>query len=602
MQEKKNGKLYDPLSQISDSENGGDDLNQPSKSKDKQKYDCDIRRYLAYMILFVVLVVIIATCFALVHYKEKRDQHDKLNIVQTSIGSIKGVQELFHGTIIHKFMGVPYAEPPIGDQRWKNPVPKKKLSKVIFATRNNKICLQLGGAPYPKSKKETEDCLYLNIVTPTLNTTANLPVFVWIHGGYLINGYGDMIGYYPDSEFVADMNVVGVSIQYRLNAFGYLTLEEFWEKDKSHGNFGFMDQILALKWIKKNIQQFGGNPNLITVAGQSSGGTSIYGLVASPLARGLFQKGIPMSGSPNFPRNYSVAANDNRVFIKKSKCHTLSSKQEIKNCLYELSPKEVIGIIPTRTLWNFDDLLDFPTFNRIDGSIIVIDPVTIPVAPQNAYLIKNSTSKVDLLIGSTAQEPSINPIHHFKNDSSLKAYIDKKLKDYGTITSNDVYQVYENVSTYVKGKIDTQYLYETMVTDVRSTCPTNKLVKDFRKSSHLSDTYRYISAWKPKPPLKLPPLITIVNAAHALDSFALFGFQMFPNITITPSERQFMTTIRQVFKKFMVEGKVDGAKPGETIVFNGDGNVENIVGDYHKEQCEMWSEPENGFLPYVWIN
>ncbi|MEO0687044.1 MAG: carboxylesterase family protein, partial [Cyanobacteria bacterium J06649_11] len=388
---------------------------------------------------------------------------------------------------------------------------------------------------------------------------------------------------------------------YRLNAFGYLTLNELWDEDKSYGNFGFMDQILALKWIKENIEQFGGNPNLVTVSGQSSGGTSIYGLVASPLARGLFQRGIPMSGSPNFPRNYSIAANDNQMFIKKSKCHTLSSKKKIGNCLYKLSSKEVINIIPIHSIWNFDDLLDFPTFNRIDGSIIVIDPLTIPVTPQNAYLIKNTTSQVDLLIGSTAQEPSITPLHHFKSNSSLKAYIDKKLKEFGPVTSEDVFHIYENTSTYIKGTIDTQYLYETMVTDVRCTCPTNELVKDFRKSSHLSDTYRYVSAWKPKTPIKFPPL-TIVNAAHALDSFALFGFKMFPNVTATATGKQFTTTIRKVFKKFMVEGKVDGTKPGGTIVFNGDGNAENIVGDYHKEQCEMWNKPSNGFLPYAWIN
>ena len=599
------GKRYDPLPQFSDSESDIDIFNskgqyQATSKQEQPKRGYSGRKYFAYIIIFIVSVVIIAACFALVHYK-RNTYHNKLNVVQTSIGYIKGIEEISNGKKVHKFMGVPYAEPPVGERRWKNPVAKMKLPNVYLANANDKICFQYAGSPYSSSKQESEDCLYLNIFTPTLNKTANLPVFVWIHGGYLVNGYGDMPGYHPDSEFVTDMNVVGVSIQYRLNAFGYLTLKELWGKDKSYGNFGLSDQILALKWVKENIKQFGGNSNLITVAGQSSGGTSIFALVASPSASGLFQRGIPMSGSPNFPRNYSSAANENQLFIEKSKCNVFSTEQEIRNCFYGLSSKEIIEIIPEVPIWNFNDLLDFPAFGRVDGSMLVIDPLTMTVAPKDAYLVKNLTSKVDLLIGSTAQEPSIGPAQHFKSKANLTHFLDKKLTDFKSVSSKDVFQVYENASVYVNGTIDTQFLYESIVTDVRCSCPTNELVKNFRKSSHLSSTYRYVSAWKPEKPINMS-FSVIVNAAHALDSFALFGFKILKNIKLTPTEKMFVKSIRKIFKKFMVEGKVDGAKPGETIVFNSDGNVENIKGDYHQAQCQLWSKLSNGFLPYAWIN
>ena len=148
-----------------------------------------------------------------------------------------------------------------------------------------------------------------------------------------------------------------------------------------------------------------------------------------------------------------------------------------------------------------------------------------------------------------------------------------------------------------------QYLYETIVTDVRASCPTNQLVKDFRKSDRLKNTFRYVSAWKPEKSVTLYGRINISYAAHASDSFALFGLKGWEvNGLLTETERAFIRSIREVFGLFMRKGRVLGAKPGETIVFNGEGKVQNIQGDYHQEQCKLWDNPSNGFLPYAWIN
>jgi len=451
----------------------------------------------------------------------------------------------------------------------------------------------------------SEDCLYLHIHTPTLDEKANLPVFVWLHGGYLINGYAHMRGYNPHPRFTSEMNVVSVSVNYRLNAFGFLTLKEFWEKDISYGNYGLLDQIMALQWVQSNIQKFGGDPDLVTVAGQSSGGTSIYALAASPLADGLFKRGIPMSGSPNFPRKFTVAAKDNRIFIERSRCRNFTTAKEIRECFYSLTPKEVIDSIPGTVYpnWAQRDLQNFPTKDLFVGSLLVVDPVVLPVPPNNVSVLTSLKHRVDLLIGTTAQEPGIGPSKHFQSKEVLMEFLSNHTKQFGTLSIANISSSYENLTTYVDSKVTAQFLYETIISDVRVTCPTNRLVKNFRKSALRNNTYRYVSAWKPKRALTLMNgLIHITNAAHVTDAMALFGYEMADDHEMTESERNFMLTIRRVFKQFMVEGVVDRTKAGQTIVFNGDGDVVRLEDDYHQKQCLMWNDPDNGFLPYAWIN
>jgi len=532
--------------------------------------------------------------------KSNYHHHIDTIIVETKAGAFKGYKETFNGKTSYKFKGIPYAEPPVGSLRWKAPLAKPPLSGVYDANRSHILCMQFGFEP-PPELESSEDCLYLHIHTPSLDTNADLPVFVWLHGGFLMFLYSDKTGYYPDGEFATSMNIVSVSIGYRLNAFGYLTLEELWEKNESYGNYGLFDQIMALQWIKDNIKNFGGNPDLVTLSGQSSGGTSIYALLASPLADGLFKRAIPMSGSPYFPRNYTVAASDNRIFVNRSSCsHQISI--QLKECLYNLSPKEVVKMIPGSVYpnWLMKDLNDFPEYKHFDGSVLVVDPISLPVVPKDAYILSKLKSKVDLLIGTTAQEVGFNPVRTFKSDTELTKFLEERLLPFKSITAEDVHKTYENMSTYVKTNITTQFLFETLTSDVRVTCPNTQLMKEFRRSRLLENTYRYVSAWKPEKEIKIDMVLD--NAAHMTDAIALFGFKMWEKRPLTLSEKTFMATIRKVFGKFIREGVVDFSKPGETLVFNGEGKVDHIQGDYHQEQCKIWDDPSNGFLPYAWIN
>ena len=597
-------KKYNPLPQFSDSDSEIDIFNSkgtPQKPEGRfsipRTAGCADKKCRIIVLVLIVCAVLIATIFAFTW---------KTNygvIITTKIGRIKGFPERLQAGTAYKFSGIPYAEPPVGELRWKPPLPKKKLSGIYTADKSNMRCIQYLGPQFPHMKPPSEDCLYLHIHTPSLNKNAKLPVFFWIHGGYSMNGFADMPGYYPDGDFALAMNVVGVSIEFRLNAFGFLTLKEFWLKDKSYGNYGLMDQILALEWVKENIANFGGDPDSVTIAGQSSGGTSIFALLASPLADGLFHRAIPMSGSPYFPRNYSTAAKENRIFINRSKCAN-ASQSEIKDCMYNLTPNEILESIPGGVYpnWAMEDLLLFPTFGLFVGSVLVVDPIVLPVPPKDVSKLTRLKNNVSVLIGTTAQEPGLGSPMSFKSYKELEEYLNGKLTAFNTISAQDISDIYKNVNTYVESSTNATYLYETIVTDARDICPNNILAKDFRKSLRLSNTYRYVVAWRPDHPVNASGMITLHNAAHCVDSMALFGFKWWENRPITPSERQFMTNIREVFGKFIRTGKVDKTTPGQSFVFNGKGDVEILNEDYHNEQCKLWNNEKNGFLPYAWIN
>lgn len=216
---------------------------------------------------------------------------NKEPIVNTSSGKVKGFIE----ENVYKFYGIPYAKPPINDLRWREP---QELNWT--GTRNcdnfGSICHQVPNMPflYRKGFKMSEDCLYLNIWTSELKTKK--PVIFWIHGGGFMRGAGSLPMY--DGTSYAESDAVVVSINYRIGVFGFLAhplLSEESGKNVS-GNYGLLDQIFALKWIKRNIEKFGGDPENITVMGQSAGGISIASMLISPLAKNLFNKAIIMSG------------------------------------------------------------------------------------------------------------------------------------------------------------------------------------------------------------------------------------------------------------------------------------------------------------------
>jgi para-nitrobenzyl esterase len=192
-----------------------------------------------------------------------------------------------------QYLGIPYAAPPVGALRWRAPRPAARWTGVRSATHFGSGCPQPGN--YFGLHSESENCLYLNVYTPAAahHRLKSRPVLVWIHGGGLWLGESND---YDPSRLAAKGTVV-VTINYRLGALGFLAHPALANRPGgSSGNYGFMDQQAALRWVQRNIRSFGGNPRNVTIAGESAGGTSVLAQVASPGARGLFQRAIVESG------------------------------------------------------------------------------------------------------------------------------------------------------------------------------------------------------------------------------------------------------------------------------------------------------------------
>lgn len=228
---------------------------------------------------------------------------DPFDTIKVEGGMISGVMNATGD--VHEFKGIPFAAPPVGKLRWKAPRP-------VISWKGVKVCDRPGPSPMQKDPvpfsmwsaewlipKEpiSEDCLYLNVWTGAADPKEKRPVLLWIYGGGFVSG-GSAVPIY-DGEAMARKGVVVVSCNYRVGIFGFFAHPELTAESphNASGNYGLLDQIAALQWIKKNIAAFGGDPDNVTIAGQSAGSMSVNCLVASPLARNLFQKAIGESGA-----------------------------------------------------------------------------------------------------------------------------------------------------------------------------------------------------------------------------------------------------------------------------------------------------------------
>lgn len=224
-----------------------------------------------------------------------------ITLVKTENGMVKGYPSADQMNAV--FKGIPYAAAPVGDLRWKAPQPAPDWEGIYDAARFAHPCCQtLVHKNDPVEDffcirmDQSEDCLYLNVYTPAQDAGEKLPVAVYFHGGGMQNGYSYMNAY--DGDGFAKRGIVYVSVGYRLNLFGFFADPELREEDEhgSTGCYGTLDQAFALQWIKRNIAGFGGDPDTVSIFGQSGGGRSVQTLAASQIGKGLFQRAIMQSG------------------------------------------------------------------------------------------------------------------------------------------------------------------------------------------------------------------------------------------------------------------------------------------------------------------
>lgn len=256
-------------------------------------------------------------------------------VVQTTLGPLEGTSG--HGTV--SFKGVPYATPPLRDLRWKAPAPPKGWSGVRKADAFAASCIQHKDIERLPWSREfliqgpiSEDCLYLNVWTPAAFKDRKLPVYVFFHGGGFMEGSGSVDVY--EGTNLALRGLVIVTVNYRLGALGFLAHPALSAESPQHvsGNYGFLDAVASLQWIKENIGAFGGDPRSVTIGGQSAGSGLVHDLSVSPLAKGLFRGGVAESGTSlvSIPMKSLVDAEKDGVeFASSRNAHSLDELRKL---------------------------------------------------------------------------------------------------------------------------------------------------------------------------------------------------------------------------------------------------------------------------------
>lgn len=503
----------------------------------------------------------------------------------------------------YSFKGMPYAAPPVGGLRWAPPAEPVCKSGVTDAGHFRSICPQVRPLSSTGKVMGQEDCLFINVWTPTLQPDAKLPVMVWIHGGYLHMLSGGEKGYSPTEKLAADTKMVYVSFNYRLNAFGFLALQILREGSprNTSGNYGFLDQIAALKWVQKNIRVFGGDPGKVTIFGQSSGGTSVWTLMMSPLAKGLFHAAVDMSGSYVYNATLEKAEVDNLVFLNKTGCRDLA-------CLRRLSIGQVLQAIPWQEYpsWAADEMTDLPTKGQFIGPVAVVDGYVLKAPPFELWEKKGEHSDVPFLVGTTEQEadfapPSTNISQWTWGDYTW--FVTAKLKSFGDGLVKEALQLYQSSAPCPTKDRCPERSYTTMVSDIRVTCPNNDLAQ--RAAAALdSPVYRYVVTHTPSGPVNTSSdLLPFPSrfSFHCLDAVAFFGgLEFILGKPLSDGDRRFQDLITRNLVSFAKTGKLETKWPEYPSAIAFLSESLKVVRNYTSPQCDLWRK--NGLYAYAWMN
>ena len=306
-----------------------------------------------------------------------------------------------------QFLGIPYAQPPLGDLRWQAPRPVLPWSPTLDATRVGSECPQI--IPVVNTYAGSENCLFLNVYAPRVVPTTPRPVMVWIHGGGFTVGSGadDSV-----ANYAADHQVVAVSLNYRLGPLGFLALRSLAAADRHHstGNLGLLDQQAALRWVKSDIASFGGDPNNVTIFGESAGEISVCAQLVSPASAGLFEKAITESGPCTLPTVPVAKAEAQGVELAtKLGC---TARADLVACMRSKPAQQVVEALPPDPSFLFGDGASWDP---------VADGVTLPVHSA-AALDAGHFHHVPVIVGANRDEGRLFvALHYNATGQSLTA-------------------------------------------------------------------------------------------------------------------------------------------------------------------------------------
>ncbi len=481
------------------------------------------------------------------------------------------------------YYGIPYAAPPTGALRWRAPQPATPRTRVLDVNAVPPGCPQtlgqslFGGAPAATS----EDCLYLNVWVPQPAASQPLPVMVWIHGGGLIQGSAvDVlppagIPVYAGDNFSV-RNVVFVSIDYRLGPLGFLAHPAFFGEHGDYpatGNYGFLDQVAALRWVRDNIAQFGGDPNQVTIFGESAGGKSVCAHYASPLSRGLFQRGIMESGAcaKTLARLSTRNGNAEAAFDQGARvaarlgCDTAS---DVAACLRGKSADAVIaaGMATVgfgRTGEQYDFRIDEIAFDRAPGTAIADGsaaavPMILGTNNDEASSLISDAQRVTTVAGYEALVRSTFP------NATVQAAV---LQRYPAADYTPVWRA-----------------WAAIVSDTGFICPAQRIARDH---AAYAPTYAYYFT---QTQASRPDL----GSFHGLEIGYLFNLLAFPN----GADNLLADRMRDDWTRFARSGtpSADGQVAWPTHPRTGTRGLELNAGadvvrdDYRQAYCAFWAQ------------
>ncbi|KAM3715925.1 Acetylcholinesterase [Dirofilaria immitis] len=414
-----------------------------------------------------------------------------------------------NGKLVTEFLGIPFAEPPIGQLRFRKPKPKQPWRTLLNATTMPNACMQSsdtyfgdfqGATMWNSNVPVSEDCLYLNLVVPgQINQNARLPVMVWIYGGGFWSGCISLDVYNP-KIITSEENVIFVAMNYRVSVFGFL----YMGREEAPGNMGLWDQLLALKWVRKNIDLFGGDPNQVTLFGESAGAAAVSMHLLSPKSSPYFQRAIIQSGSVTAPwatETKEVAIARSVVLYDDMRCGNMSKDPQnwdldkVLRCLMD-APAEAIRDSEWAPVMEF---ADFPWVPIVDGDFLIEQPTTS---------LKRGNFKVaELLIGSNLEEAiyfivyqlgDIFPPRDFfiKKDfvtsrekwlHSISNLLPRKMLKAPLALASIIHE-YEPADLPIKPS-DWINSLDKMLGDLQFTCNSNEIA--LANSMHGGDTYYY---------------------------------------------------------------------------------------------------------------
>jgi len=406
------------------------------------------------------------------------------------------------GSRVAVWKSLPYAAPPLGDLRWAAPTPPTCWSGTYDASAFRSICVQPGGIG-------SEDCLYLHVHVPEAVANGSVPdavpVWAYIHGGGLMEGSGQFEPVDPFAAHAGPTGVIIVTMNYRLNIFGFLASSELTAASGTSGNYGILDQQAALRWVRDNVAAFGGDPARVTLGGQSSGGTSIFALLASPASRGLFAAAISLSGSINVSLSLAQAHVQNAPIVAAAGC-TLANATAAQRvaCLRGKSVAELAAVVPAS--WNTPGLWGLELLNATAGMQYAGLPVVDGTVVTHSFADALAAGLVDvpLIFGNMGQEADFGPDQdvHGLNTTAFQALLNASLAAGGWTDPDIGARIYAEYAADAQADADKAYC--SLNADYGLTCGSVTIAVAAKAGgAYKSPIYLYVNQWPPSEPAPL---------------------------------------------------------------------------------------------------